>query len=332
MTGSIIDDIEPTFYPVTKKIVVASEISDLLEGVPDDVEVLWVSAGEALPGGAADAIVPLLTRKLGAEEMDSVPGLQVIANVATGFDNIDLSAASRRGIVVTNTPDVLTEATADLTFALILGTMRRLKEGMGLLENGEWTGWHPTRLLGRNLTGATLGIVGAGRIGRAVARRAAGFGMEVVYSTRDPNHDPGLIGATMLEFRALLAVSDCVTIHVPLDESTRNLVSSAELAAMKSDAVLINTSRGGIVDETALLDAINSGSIAGAGLDVFDGEPAVNPELIAHPRILSLPHIGSATVETRRAMANLAFRNAVAVISGRPALTPVVVDGGAGPS
>jgi glyoxylate reductase len=317
---------------VNKKILVADEIRSLLDEIPGDLDVVWIKAEDGLPESGADGLVSLLTRPLGSREMDGVPGLKVIANVATGFDNIDLTEASRRGIVVTNTPDVLTESTADLTLALILAVMRRLPEGIRMLEEGGWTGWDPTQLLGRSLTGATLGIVGGGRIGTAVGRRAIGFGMKVIYTANSVKPALDELGASLVGFDELLKSSDCVTIHAPLNESTRGLIAAPELAMMKPDAVLINTARGGIVDETALLAALDSGQLAGAGLDVFDGEPRVKAELLGHARIVALPHIGSATVETRKAMANLALRNAVAVIEGQPPLTPVVVDGRVGPS
>ncbi len=317
---------------MTKRIFAPAEIESLIESLPEGMEVSWIPAHDPLPGGGADAVISLLTRKIGGAEMDSVRGLRVVANVATGFDNIDLQAAADRGVVVTSTPDVLTESTADLTLALILAVMRRLPEGISLVQRGQWEGWHPTQLLGRSLTGATLGVLGGGRIGLAVARRARGFGMNIVYTARSSKSEFDELGASFMGLNDLLAVSDCVTIHTPLNASTANLISTEQFAAMKPGAFLINTARGGIVDEKALLTALDQGRLAGAGLDVFDGEPAINPAVLAHPKIVSLPHIGSATVETRRSMAELAFMNVVAVLDGQPPITPVVVDGRVAPS
>jgi glyoxylate reductase len=226
--------------------------------------------------------------------------------------------------VVTNTPDVLTESTADLTWCLILAAARRSKEGEALVREGRWSGWHPQQLLGLELHGATLGIVGAGRLGQAVGRRAVGFGMRILYHDRSAHTEfERETGAQHVALPSLLAASGVVTVHVPSTPETRGMVDASWLSQMREGALLINTARGNIVDEPALLAALAAGRLAGAGLDVFPNEPTVHPDLAAHPRVITLPHLGSATVVTRRAMADLAVRNALAVLEGRAPITPV---------
>jgi glyoxylate reductase len=270
------------------------------------------------------AIVPLLTRWIGGTEQKGLPALKIVANCAVGVDNIDLVAAELRGVVVTNTPDVLTDSTADLTWALILAVARRLKEGERLIANGDWTGFHPALLLGLELRGRTLGIVGAGRIGQAVGRRAAGFGMKLRYTARSRKDAfEEETGAKRVDLPRLLATSDIVSLHVPSTPETKGLMNGDRFAQMKEGAFLINTARGDVVREPALLDALASGHLAGAGLDVFAEEPTVHPLLIEHPRVVVLPHLGSATGATRRAMADLAVRNVRTVLAGEPPLTPV---------
>lgn len=310
-------------------ILVATEIRELLSVPLDDFDVAWIATEEDTPAGAYAALVSLLSREVCAADMDALPDLEIVANVATGYDNVDLQAAAKRGIVVTNTPDVLTESTADLTLALILAVSRRLKEGIKIVESGEWKGWHPTQLLGLELQDCTVGIVGAGRIGRAVARRLAGFGPTILYTSLTPKPDLDReCGARAVSLYELLAASDVVSLHLPLDSGTRGMIGKEELAAMKPGSIIINTARGALIREEHLIAALASGRIGGAGLDVFQDEPLVRQELIDHPRVVMLPHIGSATTATRSAMANLAVKNVIEVLSGRPALTPVALTGG----
>jgi glyoxylate reductase len=259
------------------------------------------------------ALLCLLTESVDRAVIDAGTDLKVIANIAVGYNNVDVAAARARGIVVTNTPDVLTEASADFTWALILGITRRLPEGERLLRRGEWKGWALDFMLGTELRGKQLGIVGFGRIGRAVAERAAAFGMHVEQTSRS--------GGMPLD--RLLATSDVVSLHVPLTPETRHMIGQPALARMKRSAYLINTSRGPVVEEAALAWALRERIISGAALDVYENEPQVHPELLALENVLLAPHLASATVETRTAMADLAVRNAVAVLEGRPPITPV---------
>jgi glyoxylate reductase len=252
-------------------------------------------------------------------------GLQIVANFGAGHDNLDVVAAAAHGVVVTNTPDVVTNATADLAFALLLALARRLREAEAVVRGDEPWRWSPLALVGDDLAGATLGVVGLGGIGRAVARRARGFGMRIVASGRPgrpPAPDPELAiaPATLDE---LLAAADVVTLHAPLTPETRHLIDARALQRMKRSALLVNTARGALVDEAALADALRRGEIAGAGLDVFEHEPRVHPGLREAPNVVLTPHIGSATAGARRAMAALAARNIAAVLRGEPPLTPV---------
>ena len=265
-----------------------------------------------------EGVVCLMTDAMTAEVMDAAPRLKVIANVAVGYNNIDVPAAQARGIVVTNTPDVLTEATADLAWALIMDITRRVTEGDRLIRRGAWKGWALDFMLGNELRGKTLGIIGFGRIGQAVAARAVPFGMRVIHS--DAQTVPGS-GAIPVD--RLLATADVVSIHCPLTPETRHMINQAALARMKRSAYLINTSRGPVVDEAALAWALKNGIISGAGLDVYEEEPAVHPDLLTLENVVLAPHLGSATTETRTAMADLAVRNAIAVLTGQSPLTPV---------
>jgi glyoxylate reductase len=240
--------------------------------------------------------------------------LRVIANVGVGYNNIDVAAAREKGIVVTNTPDILTDATADFTMALILAVTRRLGEGERLIRHAKWNGWALDQLLGMQLGGKQLGIIGFGRIGRAVAARAAVFGMTIVHASRKGNGLP---------LDRLLSTSDVVSLHVPLTPETRHLIGQPELARMKRTAYLINTTRGPVIDEGALAWALKNRLIAGAALDVYEREPEIEPDLLTLENVVLAPHLGSATSETRTAMADLAARNAIAVLSGKPPLTPV---------
>jgi glyoxylate reductase len=263
-------------------------------------------------------LVCLMNDAITAEVMDAGSDLKVIANIAVGYNNIDVTAARARGIVVTNTPDVLTEATADLTWALILDITRRVSEGDRLVRSGGWKGWAFDFMLGAGLRGKQLGIIGYGRIGRAVAARAQAFGMTVAWSgaTASP-------GSGALQLDRLLSTSDIVSIHCPLTPQTTHLINQASLARMKRSAYLVNTSRGAVVDEAALAWALKNRIISGAGLDVYEKEPTVHPDLLTLENVVLVPHLGSATTETRTAMADLAVRNVVAVLTGETAITPV---------
>jgi glyoxylate reductase len=273
----------------------------------------------------ADAVVTLLHDRVDNAFLDAAgPQLQIVANVAVGYDNIDVPACASRGVAVSNTPGVLTDATADIAFALILMATRRLGEGERLVRaGGTWT-WSMFFHLGTGIQAKTLGIVGLGQIGSATARRGRAFGMEIAYTgrRRDPAGEEAL-EATFLPLDELLATADVVSLHVPLTPETRHLIGARELGLMKESAFLINTTRGPVVDEAVLVDALRAGTIAGAGLDVFEREPEVHPGLLELENVVLLPHLGSATIETRTAMGVLAAENVLAVLAGRPPLTPV---------
>jgi len=268
------------------------------------------------------ALVVLLSDGVDAAVIDAAPNLKVIANVAVGFDNIDVAYARSKGIVVTNTPDVLTDATADLTWALILAVTRRIGEGERIVRRGAWRGWSFEFMLGSSLAGKQLGIVGPGRIGRAVGARGAAFGMSLAYASRCPTGWPG---AEAMSLDRLLATSDVISLHVPLTEQTRHLIDQRAFARMKRTAYFVNTTRGSVVDEAALVWALRERLIAGAALDVFEREPEVHAGLVDLENVVLTPHLGSATRETRTAMAELAVRNVVAVLEGAPPLTPVLL-------
>jgi lactate dehydrogenase-like 2-hydroxyacid dehydrogenase len=273
----------------------------------------------------ADAAVITLTERIDAEVLAAAgPQLKVVANVAVGFDNIDLAAAQAAGVTITNTPGVLDSASADHTFALILDAARRITEGDRLIRDQQAWVWGPRMLVGLDISaGATLGILGYGRIGQAVARRAQAFDMSVIASSR--SRTPGSVenGVTFVDTSTLLAESDVVTVHTPLTAETRHLINAAALRLMKPTAYLINTARGGVVDEEALIAALHSGEIRGAALDVFEGEPKVNPALLDAPGLVLTPHTASAGEATRDTMGILAIDNAAAVLAGEPPLTPV---------
>jgi len=273
-----------------------------------------------------DAVVSLLTERIDAELLDAAgPQLKVVANVAVGYDNINVPACSERGVVATNTPGVLIDATADIALSLILMATRRLGEGERLIRSGEAWKWGMFFLLGSSLKGKTLGVVGMGGIGQATARRAKAFGMEIVYQSRS-EIDPAVaseLGARRVDLDELLAVSDVVSLHCPYGPATHHLIGAEQLAAMKDSAYLVNTARGPIVDEAALATALRDGVIAGAGLDVYEQEPTVHPGLLDLDNVALLPHLGSATVETRTAMAMLAADNALAVLSGNQPPAPI---------
>ena len=310
---------------MTHRVLIAAELKNLLEPSQlADLDITWLAADQPTPKGDWVAIVPLLSRWVGGTELKNLPNLRIVANVAVGYNNIDLVAAEMRDVLVTNTPGVLTEATADLTWALILATARRLVEGVDLVRSGQWTGWHPEQLLGLELRGRTLGLFGAGRIGQAVGRRALPFGLRILYAARTAKADfERETGATRVDATRLLAESDIVSLHVPSTPETKGIINGEALARMKRGAILINTSRGDLVREEALAKALERGHLGAAGLDVYTDEPTIHPRLRAAPRTVLLPHIGSATEETRRKMAAIAVSNVQAVLSGKPPLTPV---------
>jgi glyoxylate reductase len=265
-----------------------------------------------IPG--KQAFVSMITTNVDRALLEAARDLRIVANVAVGYNNIDVAAARERGILVTNTPDVLTGATADFTWALILSISRRLGEGERLVRRGGWKGWTFDFMLATELRGKQLGIVGYGRIGQAVAARAAAFGMTVAHASRSGGGIP---------LDRLLSTSDVVSLHVPLTPDTKHLIDQPALARMKRTAYLINTSRGPVVDEGALAWALKNRLIAGAALDVYEQEPIVHPELLTLENVLLAPHMASGTTETRTAMADLAVRNVIAVLGGQPPLTPV---------
>lgn len=286
-------------------------------GNPQDSSASLETMREGVP--AADALAVTLTDRVDASLLARAPRLKVVAVYAVGYNNVDIPAATARGIVVTNTPEVLTETTADLTWGLLLAVARRIPEGERLLRAGQWAGWAPTQLLGGEVHGKTLGVIGMGRIGRAVACRARGFGMPVLYHSHrdlDPETE-GALNAKHVPLPRLLEASDFVTIHVPLIEETRHLIGEAELSRMKPTSYLINTARGPIVDETALAEALAHGRLAGAGLDVYEEEPRVHSGLLGLSNVVLLPHIGSATYETRVKMGMMVVDNISAVLAGR---------------
>jgi glyoxylate reductase len=258
-----------------------------------------------------DALICVLSDKVDGVVMDAGPSLKVIATIAVGYDNIDVAAARQRKLIVTNTPDVLTEATAELTWALILGIARRIAEGDRLIRAGAWNRWGLDFMLGMELRGKQLGIIGKGRIGRAVAAKAPAFGMRAVFAKHDMSLDE------------LLVTSDIVSIHAPSTPETRHLINKRTLARMKRSAILVNTARGALVDEEALVWALSEHLIAGAALDVYEREPGDQPAFKGFENVLLSPHLGSATRETRTAMADLAVRNVLSVLAGGEPLTPV---------
>lgn len=286
---------------------------------------VWRGPGGPSPGALiagcrdAEGLLCMLTDAIDAELLARSPRLRVVSSMSVGLDHVDLAAARARGVRVGFTPGVLVETTADLAFGLLLATARRIPEAERFLRAGHWTPqrrWEPDLLLGRDVAGATLGVIGLGAIGRAVCRRAAGFDMRVLGWNRTPRAVPGAEPAALGE---LLDASDFVSVHVALNDETRGLIGAAELARMKPDAILINTARGGVVDEAALAEALRAGRLGGAGLDVFEREPlAADSPLLEAPRLVALPHIGSASHATRARMAELAVDNLLAGIDGRP--------------
>ena len=314
------------------RIVVTRRIPEAALAVLRDVGEVWMSPADralepdelrkAVDG--ASAVVCMLHDRIDDGVVAAAgPALRVVANVAVGYDNIDVAALSERNILVTNTPGVLTDATADLTFGLLLALTRRIGEGDRLLRARRPWAFHLGFMLGSGLQGKTLGIVGLGAIGQAVARRARAFGMRIVYSGRSRSAAEADLGARFVTKAELLTTSDVVSLHCPLTPLTHHLIDAEALGAMKTTAYLINTTRGPVVDEAALADALRRGEIAGAGLDVFEREPEVEPRLLDLDNVVLTPHLGSATVETRTEMALLAARNVAAVLTGERPLNRV---------
>ncbi len=263
-------------------------------------------------------LLSMITDDIDEELLDHAPKLIMVANMAVGYNNVDLAAATRRGILISNTPGVLTEATADLAFSLILGAARRIAEGDRMVREGRFSFWAPFHFLGRDVSGKTLGIVGMGRIGKAVARRARGFQMPILYFNRNPleKAEEEELNARYVPLSTLLGESDFVSLHIPLSPGTRHFISEKEFVQMKLTAFLINTSRGPVVDEKALLSALKNGVIAGAGIDVYENEPSITPGLEKLDQVLLLPHVGSATLETRTKMAAMAAHNLLSGLRG----------------
>jgi glyoxylate reductase len=290
-------------FPALDRLREAHDADVWDQPAPPSPEVLRERAA------AADGLLSMLTDRVDAELFDAAPRLRAVANLAVGTDNVDLDAAAARGVAVGNTPDVLTDATADLAIALLLSLARRLPEGAARVREGRWGTWQPAQDLGTDLAGATLGIVGAGRIGQAVTRRAEAFGMRVVHSSRSSG----------VPLEELLEQADAVSLHAPLTTATRHLIDGAALERMKPTAYLVNTARGGVVDQAALRAALIDGGIAGAALDVTDPEPLpADDPLLDAPNLIVVPHIGSATSGTRAKMADMAVDNLLAALGGRP--------------
>lgn len=310
-------------------VLVAGELREICgedPAWPDGRSTAFVASDEPIPRDErVEALVPLLSRRVGAAEMDRLPGLRVVANYAVGFDNIDVEAAAERGVTVANTPDVLTDATADLAWSLILASARRLREGLELASSGRWGGWHPTQLRGLALQGRTLGVLGAGRIGSATARRAPGFGMEVCYWSRSAK--PGLEAAAdarrIEDLDEIIGTSDVLSLHLPLTDETEGIVGEEELGRMPAGSVLVNTGRGGLLDHEALVEALDAGPLAAAGLDVYPDEPSIPDAVREHPRCFVLPHLGSATRRARDEMWGLVAENVRRVLAGGDPVTPV---------
>ncbi len=315
------------------KVLVAQMIpEEALRLAPEACEIELRAESHPLPKAELIArlkdrtgLVCLLTDTIDDEILSEAPNLKVVANVAVGYNNIDVAAATRRGVVVTNTPGVLTETTADFAWALLMATARRVVEADQYVRAGKFTSWQFMTLLGEDVNGKTLGVLGFGRIGQAMARRAQGFGMRVLYHSRkqaDPATESAF-RATWVDKATLFKESDFVTVHTPLIPETHHLVGAQELTVMKRSAILINAARGPIVHEAALVQALQEGWIAGAGLDVFEEEPRIHPGLLTLPKVVLAPHIASASRETRTRMAAMAIENCLAVVQGKTPPNPV---------
>jgi glyoxylate reductase len=289
-------------FPALERLRAEHEVDLWDDNAPPPHEVLLERAARA------DALLTIITERIDAELFDAAPSVKAVANLAVGTDNIDLDEAARRGIAVGNTPGVLTDATADIAFALLLGIARRITEGERDVREGRWVPWYPTHMIGGDTAGMTLGIVGWGRIGQAMARRGEGFGMRVVHSSRSSG----------IPLDELLEQADYVSLHTPLTAQTRHLMGAEQFRRMKPTAYLINTARGGVVDQVALREALERGEIAGAGLDVTEPEPLPPDDpLLNAPNLLVVPHVGSATTRTRSRMADMAVDNLLAALAGR---------------
>jgi lactate dehydrogenase-like 2-hydroxyacid dehydrogenase len=306
---------------VTKKV-----FSEAIELLKSHADVEYEASESGIPASdlgrrvkGKNAIVSQLTDKFDASMIDKLEGVRVIANVAVGFDNIDVPAATRKGILVTNTPDVLTDTTADFAFALLMAAARRVVEGHEFVHSGQWRTWIIDLLVGQDIHHRTLGIFGMGRIGQAMARRASGFSMRILYNdaVRAAEETERALGLTFVPAGQLLRESDFVSLHVPLLPETRQLIGAEQLRMMKPTAILVNTSRGPVIDEQALVHALAANTIAGAGLDVFEAEPQVNSGLLKLRNVVLAPHIASASVDTRRKMSLMAAENAIAALEGR---------------
>jgi glyoxylate reductase len=318
---------------MSKSVLVANVLpAEALALIPKDIAVDYHDSLDALPRSelmarirGKDGLICHILSTVDDELLAAVPTLKVVANVAVGYNNIDVAAARHRGVVVTNTPDVLTETTADFTWALLMAAARRVAEADRFVRSGQWDRWQWDLLWGADIHGKTLGVVGFGRIGRAVARRALGFNMRVLYQDA-VQADAAVerdLRASRVDLEALLRESDFLSLHTPFLPETRHLINARTLRLMKRSAILVNAARGPVVEETALVRALQEGWIAGAGLDVFEEEPKVHPGLLALTNVVMAPHIGSASLDTRIAMATLAVRNCLAVLDGKPPITPV---------
>jgi len=318
---------------VSKSLLVSNVLpAEALALIPKEISVDYHNSKEVLPRPeliarlrGKDGLICHIVSTIDDEVLAAAPTVKVVANVAVGYNNIDVDAARRRGVVVTNTPDVLTETTADFAWALLMATARRVVEADRFVRSGQWDRWLWDLLWGADVYGKTLGVVGFGRIGRAVARRALGFNMRVMYQDAVPA-DAAVerdLRASRVELETLLRESDFVSLHTPFLPETRHLMNARTLRLMKRSAILVNAARGPVVDEAALVRALQEGWIAGAGLDVFEEEPKVHPGLVPLTNVVLAPHIASASLDTRVAMATLAVRNCLAVLDGKAPLTPV---------
>lgn len=306
---------------VFPEVVEALSSAYEVETNPDDA--FWTPEETRAKAAGCEALYVVATDRVDAALLEACPRLKVVATGSVGYNQIDVAACTARGIAVTNTPDVLTEATADMAWALLMSTARRVTESERWVRDGQWGRWAWDQFLGADVHGATLGIVGMGRIGSAVARRASGFSMRLQYTNRSQAANERELGATRVELDTLLASSDHVVLVLPYSPATHHLIGERELGLMKPTATLVNIARGGIVDDAALAHALRAGTIAAAGLDVYEGEPTVLPALLEVPNVVLTPHIGSATRSSRLGMAMLAARNLLAHAAGEPLLTQV---------
>lgn len=313
---------------VTRRVF--PEVLDALSGtyeiVSNPEDAFWTPEETRARLAGCEALYVVATDRVDAALLDACPTLRIVSSGSVGINHIDVAECSARGIVVTNTPDVLTEATADMAWALLMATARRVTESERWLRAGQWGRWAWDQFLGADVHGATLGIVGMGRIGSAIARRASGFSMQVLYTNRSPAANAAALGATRVDLDTLLARADHVVLVLPYSPQTHHTVGARELALMKPTATLVNIARGGIVDDAALAEALRAGTIAAAGLDVYENEPAVHPALLEATKVVLTPHLGSATRSSRLGMAMLAARNLLAFAAGQPLPTAVNAD------